>query len=125
MTGIELSEQVIGFSIDVHKQLGPGLLENVYKECLFYKLKKSGLFVEKEKEIPVFFEDIKLDCGYRLDLLVEQTLVIECKSVKQLEDVHFAQVLTYLKLGNYDTGLLINFNVPLLKNGIKRIKNGF
>ena len=125
MTDIELTEKVIGLSIDIHKQLGPGLLENVYKECLYYKLKKSGFFVEKEKHLPVIFEDVNLDCGYRLDLLVENSLVIECKSVKNLDDIHLAQILTYLKLGNYKTGLLINFNVVLLKDGIKRIKNGY
>ena len=125
MNDVELSEKVIGASIYIHKQLGPGLLENVYKECLYYKLHKSGIYVEKEKPLPVFFEDTKLDCGYRLDLLVEQILVVECKSVKQLEDIHLAQILTYLKLGNYKTGLLINFNVLLLKDGIKRIKNGY
>ena len=125
MTDVELSEKIIGLSIDIHKQLGPGLLENVYKECLYYKLQKSGLYVEKEKPLPVFFEDVKLDCGFRLDLLVEHTLVIECKSVKQLDDIHLAQILTYLRLGNYKTGLLINFNVVLLKDGVKRIKNGY
>ena len=125
MTDVELSKKVIGFSIDVHKQLGPGLLENIYKECLYHKLQKSGLYVEKEKSISVFFEDMILDCGFRLDLLVEQTLVIECKSVKKLDDIHLAQILTYLKLGNYKTGLLINFNVVLLKDGIRRVKNGY
>ncbi|MCL2129729.1 MAG: GxxExxY protein [Treponema sp.] len=125
MTDLELSEKVIGLSISVHKQLGPGLLENIYKECLFYKLEKSGLYVEKEKPLPVIFEGIKIDCGYRLDLLVENELVIECKSVKKFDDIHLAQLLTYLKLGNYKTGLLINFNVVLLKDGIKRIKNGY
>ena len=125
MEDIELTEKVIGFSIDIHKQLGPGLLENVYKECLYYKLHNSGLYVEKEKQIPVLFENAQLDCGFRIDLLVENKLVIECKSVKQLDNIHFAQVLTYLRLGNYKTGLLINFNVVLLKNGIKRILNGY
>ena len=125
MTDIELSKKVIGLSIDVHKQLGPGLLENIYKECLFYKLEKSGLYVEKEKPLPVIFEGVKIDCGYRLDLLVEHELVIECKSVKKLDDIHLAQALTYLRLGKYKIGLLINFNVLLLKDGIKRIKNGY
>ena len=122
---VELSERVIGFSIEIHKHLGPGLLENVYKECLYYKLHNSGLYVEKEKQLPVVFENAQLDCGFRIDLLVENKLVIECKSVKQLDNIHFAQVLTYLRLGNYKTGLLINFNVVLLKNGIKRILNGY
>ncbi len=107
MTDSDLTEKVIGFSIDVHKQLGPGLLESVYKECLFYKLNKSGIFVEKEKSLPVVFEDVKIDCGFRLDLLIENRLVVECKSVSRLDDVHLAQLLTYLRLGKYEVGLLI------------------
>jgi len=125
MDDFVLSEQVIGVAIDIHRHLGPGLLENVYRECLFHKLQKSGLQVEKEKPLPVFYEEVKLDCGYRLDLLVENRLVVECKSVKGLDDIHLAQTLTYLKLGGFKLGLLINFNVVLLKNGIKRVKNGF
>ena len=123
MIDSDLTEKVIGFSIDVHKQLGPGLLESVYKECLFYKLNKSGIFVEKEKSLPVVFEDVKIDCGFRLDLLIENRLVVECKSVSRLDDVHLAQLLTYLRLGKYEVGLLINFNVKLLKEGIKRVVN--
>ena len=119
----ELSRKVIGLAIDVHKSLGPGLLESAYKECLFYKIKQAGLFVEKEKPMPLVFEEVKLDCGYRLDLLVENKLVIELKAVEALNDVHLAQVLTYLKVGNFKLGLLINFNVSLLKYGIKRIIN--
>ena len=119
----ELSGKVIGLAIDVHKSLGPGLLESAYKECLFYKINQAGLFVEKEKSMPLVFEEVKLDCGYRLDLLVENKLVIELKAVEALNDVHLAQVLTYLKVGNFKLGLLINFNVALLKNGIKRIIN--
>jgi len=119
----ELSRKVIGLAIDVHKSLGPGLLESAYKECLFYKIKQADLFVEKEKPMPLVFEEVKLDCGYRLDLLVENKLVIELKAVEALNDVHLAQVLTYLKVGNFKLGLLINFNVSLLKYGIKRIIN--
>ena len=119
----ELSKQVIGIGIDVHRALGPGLLESAYKECLFYKLTKAGLYVEKEKSMPLVYEEVKLDCGYRIDLLVENKLVIELKAVEALNDVHLAQTLTYLKLGNYKLGLLINFNVALLRNGIKRIVN--
>ena len=118
-----LANQVIGFAIDVHKNLGPGLLESAYQECLFYKLKKEGLSVEKEKPMPLLYEDVNLDCGYRIDLLVEKKLVLEIKSVKELNDLHMAQILTYLKLGNFKLGLLINFNVALLKKGIKRIIN--
>jgi GxxExxY protein len=124
MTENEIANKVIGIAIDIHKALGPGLLESVYKECLYYKIGKSGLWVEKEKPMPLIFEEVKLDCGYRIDLLVEKKLVIEIKSVDALNDIHLAQTLTYLKLGNYKLGLLINFNVVLLKDGIKRIING-
>ncbi|MBY0427186.1 MAG: GxxExxY protein [Cytophagales bacterium] len=124
MTENELSGLVIGAAIDVHTALGPGLLENAYKECLFYKLNKSGLFVEKEKPIPLIYESIKLECGYKIDLLVENKLVIELKSVEALNDIHLAQTLTYLKLRKFKLGLLINFNVLRLKDGIKRVING-
>jgi GxxExxY protein len=117
----ELSKRVIGIAIEVHSALGPGLLENAYKECLFYKIHKDGLFVEKEKPMPLMFEDVRLDCGYRLDLLVERKLVIEIKAVDALNDVHLAQVLTYLKVGKFKLGLLMNFNVARLRNGIKRV----
>ena len=119
----KLASRVIGLAIDVHRVLGPGLLESTYKECLHYKIKKSGYFVEREKTIPLIFENTKLDCGYRIDLLVEKKLVLELKAVDVLNDVHLAQMLTYLKLGNFKLGLLINFNVSLLKKGIKRIIN--
>lgn len=124
MTENELSNKIIGFSIKVHSALGPGLLESAYKECLYYMLNKEGLWVEKEKPMPLVFEEVKLDCGYRIDLLVENKVVIEVKSVEAINDVHLAQVLTYLKLGNFRLGLLINFNVTLLKHGIKRVANG-
>ncbi len=120
----EIANIVIGLGIEIHKELGPGLLESAYKECMYYKIGESGLFVEKEKPIPLVFEGVKLDCGYRIDLLVEKKLVIEIKSVEALNDIHLAQTLTYLKLGNYKLGLLINFNVVLLKDGIKRVING-
>lgn len=119
----ELTDKVIGSAIRVHRELGPGLLESAYQECLFYVLKKEELSVEKEKPIPIKFEDVELDCGYRLDLLVENRLVLELKSVESLNKVHFAQVLSYLKLGNFPLGLLLNFNVSLMKNGIKRVIN--
>ena len=121
MTENEISKIVIGFAIEVHKALGPGLLENTYQECLYYKLKKEGLKVEKEKPMPVIFEEVRLECGYRIDLLVEDKVVIELKSVEVLNDVHVAQTLTYMKLGGYKLGLLINFNVPLLKYGVRRV----
>lgn len=120
----ELSNKVIGSAIEVHTVLGPGLLESAYKECLYYKLNLSGLSVEKEKPMPLIYENVKLDCGYRIDLLVENKLVIEIKSVDALNDIHLAQTLTYLKLGNFKLGLLINFNVMRVKNGIKRVVNG-
>ena len=120
----ESSNKVIGLAIEVHKALGPGLLESAYKECLFYKIRQEGLIVEIEKAIPLFFEDVRLECGYRMDLLVENKLVIEIKSVDALNDVHLAQTLTYMKLGNFKLGLLINFNVILLKYGLKRVING-
>lgn len=121
----DCSRQVLGLAIEVHSILGPGLLESAYKECLYYKIRSSGLIVEKEKSMPLVFERVKLDCGYRLDLLVENSLVVEVKSVETLNDVHFAQTLTYMKLGNFRLGLLINFNVLKLKDGVKRIINGY
>jgi GxxExxY protein len=124
MTENEISNKLIGLAMEVHSALGPGLLESAYKECLFYKIGNAGLFVEKEKPMPLVFEEVKLECGYRIDLLVENKLVIEIKSVEALNDVHLAQTLTYMKLGNYKLGLLINFNVKRLKDGIKRVING-
>lgn len=124
MTENELSYKIIGLAIEVHRLLGPGLLESAYKECLFYKIIKSGITAKKEKPMPLVFEEVKLDCGYRIDILVQDKLVLEIKSIDALNDIHFAQVLTYMKLGNYKLGLLINFNVLVLKNGIQRIANG-
>ncbi len=124
MTENEISGKVIGLAIEVHSALGPGLLESAYKECLYYKLSQAGIYVERERPMPLVFEDVKLECGYRVDLLVEGRLVLEIKSVESLHDVHLAQVLTYLKLGNYKLGLLMNFNVVKLKDGIKRVVNG-
>ncbi len=125
MTEYELTTKVIGHAMKVHTALGPGLLENSYKECLFYKLKQDGLIVEKEKVMPLEFEDVKLECGYRIDLLVDNRIVVELKSVEALNDVHMAQTLTYMKLGDYKLGLLINFNVSRLKDGIKRLANNY
>ncbi len=119
----ELASKVIGAAIKVHKSLGPGLLESAYKETLYYEIAKSGLYVIKEVPMPLVYEEVHLECGYRIDLLVENKLVIELKAVDALNDVHLAQILTYLKLGNFKLGLLINFNVTLLKNGIKRVIN--
>ena len=121
----EITEKIIGCAIKVHSNLGLGLLESVYKECLFYELIKSGLVVEKEKPLPLIYKEIKMECGYRIDLLVENSVVIEIKSVDAINDIHVAQVLTYLKLSKCRIGLLINFNVVKLKDGIKRLIHGY
>jgi GxxExxY protein len=121
MTENELSKIVIGCAIEVHKALGPGLLESAYKECLFYKLRQKELFAEKEKPLPLIFEEVKLECGYRVDLMVERKLIVEVKAVEALNEIYLAQVLTYLKLSKCRLGLLINFNVLKLAEGIKRV----
>lgn len=123
MTENEIAKSVIGSAIQVHKTLGPGLLESAYEECLFYEINKSGLEVKKQKALPLIYEEIKLDVGYRLDILVEKKLIIEVKAVEALNDVHLAQVLTYLKLSNCKLGLLMNFNVAKMADGIKRVVN--
>ena len=117
----DLTYQIIGAAYKVHSALGPGLLESAYKECLYYVLTKEGFFVEKEKALPLIFEEVKLEAGYRLDLLVDNNVVIEIKAVEAFTDVHMAQVLTYLKLSGCKIGLLLNFNVADMKKGIKRI----
>jgi len=123
MSENELSTMIIGCAIEVHKQLGPGLLESAYKECLYYELKQAGLKVQKEKPMPIVYKEVKLDHGYRIDLLIEEKVVVEIKTVEAFSDVHTAQVLTYLRLGNYKLGLLLNFQTTVLKNGIKRLIN--
>ena len=120
-----LTGEIIGCAMKVHTSLGPGLLESAYQECLYYELRKAGMLVEKEKPLPLIYEEVKLDCGYRIDLMVEGKIVVEVKSVEALADIHLAQVLTYLKLTNNRLGLLINFNVVRLKEGIKRVINGY
>jgi GxxExxY protein len=107
----------------VHSRLGPGLLESAYEECMFYELSRAGLKVFKQKALPLVHEDVKLDCGYRIDIMVENKVIIEVKAVDSFNDVHLAQVLTYLKLSGCKFGILFNFNVTLIKNGIKRIVN--
>lgn len=119
----ELSKIIINLAIEVHSHLGPGLLESAYQECLFYELNNAGLYTIKEKPMPVIYKDVKLDHGYRIDLLVENKVVLEIKTVDAFTDVHIAQMLTYLKLGDYKLGLLLNFNVATMKDGIKRIVN--
>ena len=117
----ELTYTVIGIALKVHQELGPGLLESSYKEVLAYQLQQAGLKVEKEKPVLLTSNGVKLDCGYRMDILVEEQLVIEIKAVESLHPIHLAQMLTYLKTGGFHLGLLINFNVLLLKDGIKRV----
>lgn len=116
----ELTEKVIGCAIEVHKNLGPGLLESSYEQCLAYELKQKRINFQLQYPLPVQYKEIKLDCGYRIDLLVEDELIIELKSVDKITDIHKAQILTYMKLAEIRLGLLINFNVLKLKDGIKR-----
>jgi len=116
----QITSQIIGSAIEVHRILGPGLLESAYEECLVSELKKSGLKTERQKPVPIIYKEIKLKCGYRMDILVEDIIVVELKSVDQLAAIHDAQILSYLKFSNKKVGLLINFNVTLLKNGIRR-----
>lgn len=123
MTENDISGIIIGCSIEVHKSLGPGLLESAYQECLFYELQKAGLKVEKQKPLPLIYKDVKLDAGYRLDLIVDGRVIIEIKSIEVLNDIHTAQVLTYLKVSGCKVGLLINFNVLRLVDGLKRLVN--
>lgn len=116
----ELSNRVIGYAIEVHKALGPGLLESTYQQCLAHELSVAGIRFAMEQPLPVRYKGLLLDCGYRVDLLVEESIIIECKSVEELHPVHEAQLLTYLKLADKKIGLLINFNVERLKDGLKR-----
>jgi GxxExxY protein len=118
----KITERIIGCAIEVHRTLGPGLLESAYEDCLAYELQLAGLMVERQKAVPVIYKEKKLDCGYRMDLLVENQVVLELKTVDALCPVHEAQVLTYLKFAKKEIGLLINFNVTVLKNGIKRYR---
>ena len=115
-----ITEQIIGAAIEVHRALGPGLLESAYEECLSHELALRGIPFERQRPLPVEYKGVKLDCGYRLDLLVSGLVVIEIKAVESLQRIHEAQLLTYLKIGGWKLGLLINFNVPVLKDGIRR-----
>lgn len=121
----ELSGKILKCAFKVHTALGPGLLESAYQACLEYELRENGLFVEKEKPVPLVYEGVKLDCGYRIDLLVERKFVLELKTVDAFAPIHMAQILTYLKLMDLRHGMLLNFNVQSLKNGIKRVVNGY
>ena len=118
----EITRKIIGYAIKVHKNLGPGLLESAYEECLAIELSKAGLYIKRQQPTPLVYKDIKLDCGYRIDILVENSVVIELKVVDEFNPVHEAQVLTYMKFANKSIGLLINFNVTLMRNGIKRYR---
>jgi GxxExxY protein len=117
----KLSEQILKYAFKVHTELGPGLLESSYKECLYYVLNKNGIYTEKEKALPLIFEKIKMEVGYRVDLIVEHKVIIEIKAIEAFADIHTAQVLTYLKLSGCKLGLLLNFHTAHLKNGIKRL----
>ena len=116
----ELTHTIIGCAMEVHKMLGPGLLESAYEECLAFELVSSGLQIERQKQVPIIFKEVRLECGYRLDILVEDVIIIELKTVETINRAHEAQILTYMKLASKPIGLLINFHVPLLKHGIKR-----
>ena len=120
----KITETIIGAAIQVHRTLGPGLLESAYAACLAYELGKRGLAVEEQKAVPLVYEQVKLECGYRMDLLVEQSVVVEVKSVEALAPIHEAQAMSYLRLSGCQLALLINFNVTVLKDGIRRFING-
>jgi GxxExxY protein len=119
----KLTEAIIGAAIEVHKQLGPGLMESVYEECLCYELSIRGIAFQRQVSLPVRYKKVKLDCGYRMDVVVEETVVLELKAIEQLHPLHEAQLITYLKLSQKPVGLVINFNVPVLKDGIIRRVN--
>ena len=123
MTENEVAHAVYQCALRVHRRLGPGLFESVYEECLAYELTRAGLSVERQKGVPVFYDEIKLDLGFRLDLVVENKVILELKAVDCLTDTHMAQILTYLRLADCRLGLLINFNVALLKDGVRRVVN--
>lgn len=116
-----LTERVIGFAIEVHRQLGPGLLESAYEECLCYELKQSEVGFRRQVPLPVIYKSMRLDCGYRIDVVVEELVILELKTVERLMPIHEAQILTYLKLSGLHTGLLLNFNSAVLKDGLRRI----
>ena len=120
-----ITEGIIGAAIEVHRDLGPGLLESAYETCLAFELVERGLKVEQQKPLPVVYREVKLDCGYRLDILVEEAVIVEVKAVDRLAPIHKAQLLSYLRLSGCKVGLLINFNVKVLKDGIRRVVNDF
>jgi len=121
----KITETIIGAAIDVHRALGPGLLESAYEACMVYELAQVGLKVEQQKPLPIVYRGVKLECVYRMDLMIEDEVIVEIKSIEKLLPIHQAQLLSYLKLSDCKVGLLINFNVKVLKNGIKRVVNNF
>ena len=116
-----LTQKIIGFAIEVHRQLGPGLLESAYEECLCYELREGGIGFRRQVPLPVIYKAVRLDCGYRIDIVVEDSVILELKTVERLIPIHEAQLLTYLRLSGLRTGLLLNFNSPVLKDGIRRM----
>ncbi len=120
-----LTEKIIGFAIDVHRTLGPGLLESAYEECLCYELSQAGIGFLRQAPLPVSYKNVKLDCGYRMDVVVDQSVILEVRTVERLIAIHDAQLLSYLKMSGLRVGLLLNFHVPVLKNGLKRIVNNY
>ena len=122
---MEIIKLILDESFKIHKAIGPGLLENVYKQCLAYKLRKNGLYVETEKSVPVIYEELRMDCGYRADLVVENMIIVEIKNVEAIARIDIAQLLTHLRFLHLRKGLIMNFNTVLLKDGIKRVINGY
>jgi len=121
----KITETIIGAAINVHRALGPGLLESAYEACMVYELAQAGLKVEQQKPLPIVYRGVKLECGYRMDLMIDNEIIVEIKSIEKLLPIHQAQLLSYLKLSNCRVGLLINFNIKVLKNGIQRVVNNF
>ena len=120
-----LTERIIGFGIEVHRALGPGLLESAYEECLCYELSQAGINFARQEHLPVAYKDVKLDCGYRMDVVVDESVILEVKTVDRLIPIHDAQLLSYLKMSGLRVGLLMNFHAPVLKNGLKRLVNSY
>jgi len=125
MSENDITHHVIGCAIKIHRALGPGLLESAYEACLCYEVHKTGLYAERQKAVPLIYQEVKLDCGYRADLVVEKKVIVEIKSVDALNEIHLMQTLTHIKLLDFRLGLLINFNVIRLSDGIKRVANNF
>jgi GxxExxY protein len=121
----KITETIISAAITVHRILGPGLLESAYEACMVYELAQAGMKIEQQKPLPIVYQEVKLDCGYRLDLMIESEVIVEIKSTEKLLAIHQAQLLSYLKLSGCKVGLLINFNVKVLKDGVKRVVNNF